>query len=384
LHLLGLGMEALESEIRSAYRLLVKAWQPENFQDDPKLKNSAEAKLKDVQTAFDFLTLTSSERIRTLRPVYLSARLAAALAVPVATSDADAAAGGNTAPPPPSPNHVAPASAVDPNAALSPQHPQLPPSPPNLLQRFKTPLIVLALSAVLVAGGLIWSALSLRAPAGEPVAPVDGFVAKLRHKNPLVGLLAAFLNVVDPLPSAPAQHSAELSAPNAAPEASAPADAAAAGVAKTPQPGQSRSASRGSQTGPARHAHSDEIQLTPYITVGSTREEVLALDGTPTAATEDKLVYGRSELDLRNNTVVGWRIDPASPIRVKLWPHSYVDPALDFFSVGSTRDEVLKIQGTPTIVTEDQFVYGNSIVYFSNNRVVRWKSDPASATLWAR
>src|ERR1017187_1780942 len=78
LHVLGLGMEALENEIRNAYRLLAKAWQPEGFQDDPALREAAETKLKDVETAFEFLTLTSTDRAYAERPVYLSSKMASA------------------------------------------------------------------------------------------------------------------------------------------------------------------------------------------------------------------------------------------------------------------------------------------------------------------
>ena len=125
-------------------------------------------------------------------------------------------------------------------------------------------------------------------------------------------------------------------------------------------------------------------KLQPYITVGSTRDEVLAQQGAPTASTEDKLIYGKSELYLKSGAVAGWRIDSASPIRVKLWPSTAVDPSLAFYSIGSTKDAVLKVQGTPTAFTEDKFEYGKSVVPFRNNRVVSWKEDPDSTPLWAR
>ncbi len=119
-----------------------------------------------------------------------------------------------------------------------------------------------------------------------------------------------------------------------------------------------------------------------YITVGSTQEEVLALLGTPTAALENKFVYGRSELYFKNDNVVGWRIDPvSSPIRVKLWPESPIGTSQDYFTVGSSKDVVLVVQGTPTAFSADKFEYGGSEVYFRNNRVVNWKNDPASIQL---
>jgi hypothetical protein len=82
---------------------------------------------------------------------------------------------------------------------------------------------------------------------------------------------------------------------------------------------------------------------------------------------------------------VGWKIDPESPpIRVKLWPDASVDPDLDSFWMGSSKDEVLVVQGTPTFWYEDTFGYGGSEVYFKNGKVVNWKNDPASVPLRAK
>src|SRR5208337_2936364 len=69
---LGVAPDAPEAEIRLAYRLLATAWNPEKFLNDQKLKEAAEEKLKDVTTAFYFLTATSTERFREKRPCYVS------------------------------------------------------------------------------------------------------------------------------------------------------------------------------------------------------------------------------------------------------------------------------------------------------------------------
>jgi hypothetical protein len=112
---------------------------------------------------------------------------------------------------------------------------------------------------------------------------------------------------------------------------------------------------------------------------------VIALQGTPTETSDDKLVYGKSELYLKDGAVVGWRIDPnAATMRVELWPTSPVDTEPGYFAVGSTRDFVLAVQGTPTAFSQDKFEYGGSVVYFQNNRVASWKNDPASIPLRVR
>ncbi|MFZ1085491.1 MAG: hypothetical protein WAN35_11035 [Terracidiphilus sp.] len=385
LHVLGLGMHALENEIRSAYRLLSKAWLPENFQDDPKLKDSAEAKLKDIQSAFDFLTLTSTDRVQARRPVYLSANLAAAAAVPAPISDAQSFHGDNSVPTPaPIPN-ASPASSTLPKT--EPQ--QTPQSP---WQKFKIPIIALAAFLALASLFLIWTASSASNPSEDQAVKVNGSEARKKPMNPAVALLAQLLNKIDPLPATTAPQNSESTPQNSTFNTQSPtADANTHATTSEPINGKNtpsattHAAIRPAQPATTQRNHIDGVQLTPYITVGSTREEVLAQQGTPTASTEDKLIFGKSEIYLRNNTVVGWRIDRiASPLHVKLWPRTPVDPDLQFFTVGSTKDEVLKVQGTPTAFTEDQFEYDHSIVYFSNNRVVRWKSDPDSVTLWAR
>jgi hypothetical protein len=52
--------------------MLVKVWEPGRFEDDPKLKESAETRLKDINSAFEFLTLTSMERGLDQRPKYVA------------------------------------------------------------------------------------------------------------------------------------------------------------------------------------------------------------------------------------------------------------------------------------------------------------------------
>ena len=102
-----------------------------------------------------------------------------------------------------------------------------------------------------------------------------------------------------------------------------------------------------------------------YVTVGSTKDEVIAQQGTPTAISDDKLVYGNSELYLKDGVVVGWRIDPyASHDSGQAMAQSSVDPEPGYFAVGSTRDFVLTVQGTPTAFSENKFEYGGSVVYF--------------------
>jgi hypothetical protein len=189
----------------------------------------------------------------------------------------------------------------------------------------------------------------------------------------VVGLCGLLAKVIDsrlpPKPGPAASLVADQAAP--APSINAPADQPAAGPPKTAD----RSA-RKTQPPPTR--------LLPFITVDMTRDEVLAIAGTPTSSSDDKLVYGGSELYFKDGKMVGWKIDPStSSLRVKLWPDAPVDTSLQFFSVGSTKNDVLAVQGTPTTLAQGKFAYGGSEVYFENNRVVSWKNDPQSVPLRA-
>jgi hypothetical protein len=336
LHLLGVGINATKDEIKDAYRVLVKVWHPDRFPTDQKLREAAEAKLKEINSAFLFLTSTS-------------ANAAARASSPQQQPDSAQSSTRKRA------------SIVIPS--------WIPPLQiwPTLKFLFK----VAAVALVLLLGRYLWIAFDVPDPATGQIAQIYGF----SKENLLKGLEAPkrrFLDAVerdmrrlDPRSSA--------SAPAASPQAEPPAPLSALGR----QPEKIHSASRPAPAAPP--------MIRSYLTVGSTRDEVLAQQGTPTASSEYKLVYGKSELYFKDNTVIGWRIDPGSSvIRVKLWPQSSVDPDLGSFTVGSSKDEVLVVQGTPTAFTEDKFEYGNSAVNFRKNRVVSWKEDPSSIPLRAR
>jgi hypothetical protein len=96
---------------------------------------------------------------------------------------------------------------------------------------------------------------------------------------------------------------------------------------------------------------------------------VLAVQGTPDRFTEQSLHYGTSDVHFRSGRVVNWyngyprlkvRIEPREPAR------------RDYFTVGSTIDEVLGVQGTPDRMSTNALHYGTSDVFFENDRVVSW------------
>lgn len=61
LHELGLRAGATEVEVKTAYRLYVKAWHPDRFPGDEKSKSAAQEKLKAINSAYDYLASSSSK-----------------------------------------------------------------------------------------------------------------------------------------------------------------------------------------------------------------------------------------------------------------------------------------------------------------------------------
>ncbi|MDE3199745.1 MAG: hypothetical protein KGN79_02395 [Acidobacteriota bacterium] len=118
-----------------------------------------------------------------------------------------------------------------------------------------------------------------------------------------------------------------------------------------------------------------------YVTLGLTPQEVAAVLGPPTSASSKALTYGGSSIYLRDGCVSGWKVDPAAHLPVRMWPRHPVDPDLDTFTTGSTKDQVIFVQGTPSLVTDDKFGYGNSQVFFQGGKVVGWLNSPGSTHL---
>jgi len=351
---LGVAPDAPETEIRRAYRLLATAWNPENFLNDQKSKEAAEERLKDVTTAFYFLTATSTERFREERPCYVSRGKASEGSSANAASVPGNASANNQVP------------VLDANAfSVLPSGDGIK-TFVKILPKPRTLLKIAALVLVLFVGISIWAGLKALDPGAAQAANVKAPNLRGGANAPEGSLLDEIKKDLESLDPRESTQSTD-------PQTEQPAPRNVTRV----------------QTGKI-HTATSNIQsaariIRPYVTLGSTRDEVLAQQGTPTASFEDKVVYGKSELYFKNGTVAGWRVDPvSSPIRVKLWPQYTINPSPEYFSIGSSRDVVLAVQGTPTTLDEDKYEYGGSEVDFRNNKVVDWKNDPNSTPLRAR
>ncbi len=110
-----------------------------------------------------------------------------------------------------------------------------------------------------------------------------------------------------------------------------------------------------------------------YFTVGSTRDEVLAIEGEPTTFSDTYLTYGFSMVMFQDGKVVNWNNSDVK-LKAKYLTATNLVPK-EYFTVGSTRDEVLAIQGEPTTFSDTYLTYGFSMVMFQDGKVINWNNS---------
>jgi len=80
-----------------------------------------------------------------------------------------------------------------------------------------------------------------------------------------------------------------------------------------------------------------------------------------------------------DNTKQQEEVSPARlPVAQVLPPEHIVNTIHESFTIGSTKDTVLRIQGMPTKVTRQVWKFGSSSVFFQNDKVVSWNIWPSS------
>ena len=119
-----------------------------------------------------------------------------------------------------------------------------------------------------------------------------------------------------------------------------------------------------------------------WIWVGSTIGEVYSAQGVPDFTQGETWYYGKSRIYFSQGKVTSWNQDPDNPLRIgRDQPVQMHDGN---FEIGSTKDEVRVVQGTPVMETDTVWDYGPSRVYFRNNRVIRWEESPMQPLRVAR
>jgi curved DNA-binding protein CbpA len=341
LQTLGLGSFASAAEIESTYITLVRVWHPDRFQSDPKLRRAAEEKLAEINAAHDYL---NSEP-----PVEKAPRFV------------------QEPEPVPEPE-VKPADGLFSAEAVDEESEEV----NRVLKRLKkrsSPKIFIKIAFTL--GGiavlaLLWISIDFFLSANQTTArPWEELKAEFSRDLHATGVRifgdaagtvqgSKQENALPPAPPA-----AQLSAPEQAPATKAETRA---------------------KTRPATAAIADR-GAKPYLTAGLTPMEVISILGNPMSSSGERMFYQGSEIDFKNGQVAGWKIDSKSAIRVKLWPDRPLAPGTVSFSIGSSKSDVIALQGTPNMFSDNEFHYGGSVVFFQNDHVVSWKEDPASAPL---
>ena len=133
----------------------------------------------------------------------------------------------------------------------------------------------------------------------------------------------------------------------------------------------------------SKQVNNDIFENDAYFTVGSTKDEVVAVQGTPSSFTKNEFKYGYSKVYFRNGRVTSWYNSDVDPLKAKMVPAQGTRNR-GYFTTGSTKDEVVTVQGTPNSFTENEFKYGYSKVYFRNGRVTSWYNsdvDPLKAKM---
>ena len=346
--LLDLRPPASHDEIKRAYLDSVSVWHPDRFSQNPRLRKKAEERLKEINSAYEFLLAKSDQAVSGSEPKQRT----------------DPAPGWNA---PPSSYHGGPA--VGPWAPASSI---LEASP---LRRFIALLCVLAGFAFLVRDfGTVetirkpLSAASTKpAPDSEkPTAPAEA---------------------VDPASSGARYFTlgstkAEVLAVQGTPDGIRPDGTFQYGVSTVtfgPDGRVTRWRSTRQTKLKVRSLPMGPVVRRQYFTLGSTRDEVLAVQGTPDCIKADgTFQYGVSTVTFGpDGAVTRWQSLPPGRLKVMLSPKASVKP-LEHFTLGSTRDEVLAVQGTPDCIkTDGGFMYGPSSVSFgADGRVRSWNSIP--------
>lgn len=332
LQTLGLESGATRKQIESTYRLLVKVWHPDRFQSDPALRQAAEERLKSINHAHSYLISNEGER---------GAR----------------SSGTNRR------------KRAQPRGAAQPEPDAGQPGiqPTGRTQRpigWGQPAASgIAMRMAILVGGLVLS--------GAALGAVD---ACLSANSNTASVYRAYRNGVWQALEAQCARAwsrVEEGVRRLKPVSRSPASAPAAQTVGT---------NSSEQRGDVPFSALPHVPM-PYVTLGLTKDEVIEVMGTPTSSSGDALTFGHSVFYFRNGTVAGWKVDPSLiPLRVKLWP-GHFDPDITSFTVGSSKNDVIAVQGTPTLLTENKLGYGASEVFFENGKVTGWKDDRASEPL---
>ena len=130
-----------------------------------------------------------------------------------------------------------------------------------------------------------------------------------------------------------------------------------------------------------------------YFSIGSTKEEVLRVQGNPLSIQDIHRANGmrqvwtfsdNSTVTFYENRVVGFRnIYSPGELKVRMINADKITSnSEDYFTIGSTKEEILKIQGTPLSISEpcaeddpEAWVYNQGIIKLLNGKLVSYNNS---------
>ena len=364
---LGIPTDATEAEVRAAYKDLVAVWHPDRFPNNARLKQKAEAKLKQINVAFQTIESAGFPK----RPPGVAAER---------PTEPQTTAG--PSPPESSTNHrgsrrkwvyaalvlatlcfliprtrhetVRQSTPFDPSLSAHVGQDEVSPPSPAVTYRMEVPI------------PLVGETHSAPIPnIGQPAAnkgrepEVASGQASGARKTAgyfTLGSTEAEVRQVRGTPTRILGHTwgYDLSSVEFGPD--------------------------GTVVGYSDISNNLKVRTTPLVktpnpgtfTIGSTKDEVLVVQGTPTRVSRNTWGYELSSVEFApDGTVVGYS-DISDNLKVRTTP-LVKTPNPGTFTMGSTKDEVLVVQGTPTRVSRNTWGYELSSVEFDlNGRVISY------------
>ncbi len=109
--------------------------------------------------------------------------------------------------------------------------------------------------------------------------------------------------------------------------------------------------------------------------VGSTKDEVMAVQGAPDRIEGDTWFYGNDSVRFASDARVVNFSNAGGALRIRETTPPPQAPVPAFFTLGSTKEEVLATQGKPTREAGDEWRWGEDAVFFSKGRAAHYDNS---------
>ena len=359
-NILGITNTATNAELRSAYRDLAKVWHPDRWGHDQPLQARAQEKLKNINLAYDLL-LSGAQRVPPGPPGPPASKPHA----PQQDQPSGRERSDNVPPRP------------------SPFHQETPRQGSAAAGRVNTApidggiFVVIIGFTLLLAVAIIQSSIKVEIPT----TPAPSVTKQLQNRRPASSDSKEVFPVAEDAKTRPKTDALEQGRPAAEESTDLRVDKQIATTIPFTSP-KPLVTTETTTPVPVPAPSAPELQRSSipagYFTVGSTKDEVLAAQGTPSELNNTVWKYGSSSVFFQGDRVTRWDVWPGSPLKVRLLPSGGTTTRREYFTVGSTKDEVLAAQGTPSELGETVWKYGSSSVYFRAGLAIKWDIWPGS------